>query len=273
MISSAEATLVINVPQVVPIPAGSQFLSVRNDHASSSMTVTLGGAGATFTVKAGEELQLSLTPTSADSASLVSAAAVPFRLQITSGSQACAIVPSTASAGIVDGSVTTAKLADGVLSADATGRAKMAAGFFGLVAASVAHFVDGFFTQAVVAAKFAAGCIDHSKKKIVAPVILADADAMLTAAQLCDSSIFAIAPTAPRTLLTDTAANIILALPGQQIGTWFDFTIVSTAANTATLSAGIGVTIVGAVQVPANASGLFRCVVDGAASVRIVRIA
>jgi hypothetical protein len=46
----------------------------------------------------------------------------------------------------------------GILTADAAGRAKMEAGFFGLVAASWAHFVDGFWAASDTArAKIAAG--------------------------------------------------------------------------------------------------------------------
>ena len=50
--------------------------------------------------------------------------------------------------------VVTAMLMDGVLSADAAGRAKVAAGFFGADAASRAKFVANFFDAATVQAKF-----------------------------------------------------------------------------------------------------------------------
>jgi len=60
-------------------------------------------------------------------------------------------------------SISTGELADGVLSADASGRGKMAAGFFGAgVAASAAHFADNFFTSAVTLAKFAVGALDYN---------------------------------------------------------------------------------------------------------------
>lgn len=58
----------------------------------------------------------------------------------------------------VSAQVLTAQIVDGILSADSTGRAKMAAGFFGVNATSLAHFADGFFTATAAAiAKFADG--------------------------------------------------------------------------------------------------------------------
>jgi len=77
----------------------------------------------------------------------------------------------------------------GVFSADAAGRAKMAAGFFGGgVAASAAHFADGFWTNALVAkfadSLFAANAASRAKfvdgiwttAKLAAGILSADAD-------------------------------------------------------------------------------------------------
>ena len=50
--------------------------------------------------------------------------------------------------------IATAMLIDGILSADATGRAKVAAGFFGADAASRAKFAGDFFDAATTLAKF-----------------------------------------------------------------------------------------------------------------------
>jgi predicted RecA/RadA family phage recombinase len=66
-------------------------------------------------------------------------------------------VPSPGAGTLADGVITAGKLANNALSADATGRAKMQAGFFGAgVAASIAHFATAFWTNAIVA-KFADG--------------------------------------------------------------------------------------------------------------------
>lgn len=106
--------------------------------------------------------------------------------------------------------------------------------------------------------------------KIKAVVALSDADATLTATQLIDSGIFTITPTVARVLTTDTAANIIAGIPGQQVGTWFDFTIQSLAAFDVTLAAGVGVTLSGG-MVLNNVSGTFRCLITSATTVTIYR--
>ena len=65
--------------------------------------------------------------------------------------------PSPGAGTLGDGTITAAKLANNALAADATGRAKMQAAFFGAgVAASAAHFAAAFWTNALVA-KFADG--------------------------------------------------------------------------------------------------------------------
>lgn len=63
-----------------------------------------------------------------------------------------------------DSSVTTAKLADGALSADTAGRAKMADGFFAATAAMLAKFADGFLSaDATGRAKMADGFVTPAK--------------------------------------------------------------------------------------------------------------
>ena len=163
--------------------------------------------------------------------------------------------------GLVTGSVQTADLADGVLTANAAGRLKMADDF--VVEAKVA---DG----AVATAKIADAGVTPPKVPTEAVVALADADAVLTAAQMIDSGIFTITPGAGRALTTDTAANIIAAMAGYQIGTHFDITIACLAAFAVTLTAGVGVTIVGVDEVN-NVSGTWRVVITAADAVIIYR--
>ncbi len=96
----------------------------------------------------------------------------------------------------------------------------------------------------------------------------------LTATQMVDSSILTSTPTASINFTTDIATNIVGALVGFQVGTWFDFTIINLAAAThiITLVAGTGVTLVGSVAIGPASSGTFRARVDSALAVTIFRI-
>lgn len=115
--------------------------------------------------------------------------------------------------------------------------------------------------------------IDGIDFKTKSAVALADAAATLTAAQMIDSGIFTITPTAARILTTDTAANIIAALTGLQVkvGTWFDIIIVNTALFDVTLAAGSGVTLVGNTAIY-KGSSLWRARVDSASAVTFYRV-
>ena len=108
------------------------------------------------------------------------------------------------------------------------------------------------------------------KIKTKSATALADADATLTAAQLL-GGLFTITPTVARTLTTDTAANIVAALSGYQVGSWFDFTVVVLAAYDVTLAGGTGVTIVGS-AVGNNNSATFKARIDSATAVTIYRL-
>ena len=101
-------------------------------------------------------------------------------------------------------------------------------------------------------------------------VALADAAATLTAAQMVNSGIFTITPTAARILTTDTAANIIAALPRNQVGTWFKFAVVNLAAFAVTLAAGTGVTLSGVASVN-NVSGTWHGRIDSATAITIYK--
>ena len=123
----------------------------------------------------------------------------------------------------------------------------------------------------VTTAKLADAGVTPPKTKTKAAVALADADATLTAAQMIDSGIFTITPTVARALTTDTAANLVAAMTGYQVGTWFDIVIVCLAAFAVTLGAGAGVTIVGDAVVN-NASGTWRARIDSATAVTLYRM-
>jgi hypothetical protein len=104
-------------------------------------------------------------------------------------------------------------------------------------------------------------------------VAVADAAAILTAAQVLNSKIFVQTPTAARALTTPTAALLIAALTDYVVGTSFEFTIINLAAAThvATLTAGVGVTLVGVAAVQPVTSGTFVGVVTSSSAVSIYR--
>ena len=126
-------------------------------------------------------------------------------------------------------------------------------------------------TEAVTTAKLADAGVTPPKTKTKTVVALADAAATLTAAQMIDSGIFTITPTIARALTTDTAANIVAAMAGYQVGTWLDIVIVCLAAFDVTLGGGTGVTIVGSAVVN-NASGTWRARIDSASAVTLYRM-
>ena len=125
--------------------------------------------------------------------------------------------------------------------------------------------------KAVTTAKVADAGITPPKTKTKTLVALSDANATLTAAQMIDSGIFTITPTVARTLTTDTAANLVAAMTGYQVGTWFDIVIICLAAYAVTLAGGTGVTIVGSAVVNNN-SGTWRARIDSASAVTLYRM-
>lgn len=98
---------------------------------------------------------------------------------------------------------------------------------------------------------------------------LTDAAATLTAAQLI-GGLFTITPTAGRALTTDTAVAILAAMPPHVDGSYFEFTVVCLAAFAATITAGVGVTLVGDMA-PNNESATFIVYRTAATTVTIVR--
>ena len=123
----------------------------------------------------------------------------------------------------------------------------------------------------VTTAKIADAAITQAQVKTQTVVALADAAVVLTATQMIDSTIFTITPTVARILTTDTAANLVAALPNYQVGTWFDIVIVNTAAFDVTLAAGAGITLVGKVVIN-NVSGTWKARIDSASAVTIYRM-
>lgn len=265
--------------------AGAWF--VKND-GSADQTFTIGGQA--ITVKAGEGIPVVVKARTAT----INGASGGYRITAYENADACPDERQhdTTTGQIADSAVTEAKLATGAATADKIGalavtEAKLGNGAvttdkLGALAVTEAKLGASSVTEAklgtgaVTADKVGVGAVTHSKKKIVGLVALADADAVLTAAQLVDSGIFTQTPTAARGLTTDTAAAIAAAIPGQQNGTWFDVVIVNKTAGAfdITLLAGANVSIEGSPVISSLGakSGTFRfCVTP--AGVSAVRIA
>ncbi len=93
----------------------------------------------------------------------------------------------------------------------------------------------------------------------------------LTGAQLFNG-LFTITPPTTQTLTTDTALNIIAAMPGYVVGSNTSVTIVNNSAFDVTLAAGAGVTIAGK-AVTNNGSGTWRVRIDSASAVTFYNVA
>jgi len=104
-------------------------------------------------------------------------------------------------------------------------------------------------------------------------VAMADAATLQTAKQVIDRKIFTQTPTAARAVTTPTAALIVGYATGYVVGTSFEFTIVNKAAAThvITLTAGVGVTLVGLATVAATLSGTWIVRIDSASAVSMFR--
>lgn len=100
--------------------------------------------------------------------------------------------------------------------------------------------------------------------------------ATIPAANLAGASdvIFDNTGTTPGTLTTDTAANIIAAVPGWQIGQTYILEIRndSGSANTATIAGGTGVTMTGTLTIAQNTTRRFAVTYTGAAAVSMQSI-
>jgi len=174
--------------------------------------------------------------------------------------KAGAKVPSGATLELVSGSTIS-------IAGTLTATGKVAAAHLANDAVETAKIKDANVTTA----KLVDAGVTPPKTKTKAAIALADADATLTAAQMVDSGVFTITPTIARTLTTDTAANLVAAMPGYQIGTWFDIIIVCLAAFAVTLAGGVGITIVGNAVVN-NDSGTWRARFDSASAVTLYRM-
>lgn len=94
----------------------------------------------------------------------------------------------------------------------------------------------------------------------------------LTAAGLVGGELVRTGPTAVFTDATDTAANIIAALPGAVVGSSFNILLKNATAFTQTISAGTGVTLPLTVIIPAFSVANYVGTVSTASTVTLVHI-
>lgn len=87
----------------------------------------------------------------------------------------------------------------------------------------------------------------------------------LAAAKMVGGIVKLSGQTGAQTVTTDTATNIVAAIPGAQVGSVFELVIINanSASGAATLAGGSGVTLVGDVDVPIAQSQIYRGIVTG----------
>lgn len=95
----------------------------------------------------------------------------------------------------------------------------------------------------------------------------------LTAAAMVGGIVTRTGPTGAYSDATDTAANIIAALPNGNIGQSWELTIKNTVAFVQTITAGTSVTLSGQTLIPANSVGRFLLTYNGAGTVTMQGLA
>lgn len=100
--------------------------------------------------------------------------------------------------------------------------------------------------------------------------IAADSNQTITAAAILGGVVTHATHTASRTDTTDTAANILAAMPDMDIGDSFVFKVASLAAFTIIVAGGSGVTASGNLTVAANGAKDFILTRTGAATMGLL---
>jgi hypothetical protein len=100
--------------------------------------------------------------------------------------------------------------------------------------------------------------------------IAADSAQTLTAAGILGGIITHATHTASRTDTTDTAVNILAAMPDMDIGDTYMFTVASLAAFTIIVAGGVGVTASGNLTVLANGAKNFVLVKTSATTMNLI---
>lgn len=126
-------------------------------------------------------------------------------------------------------------------------------------------------TEQVTTAQIAALASTESAPFIVTPITTVG-NGTLTAAGLVGGEILRSGPTAAFSDATDSAANIIAALPGSVVGSSFNILIKNSTAFTQTITAGAGVTLPSTVITPAFAVNNYVATVSTASTITLVHI-
>ncbi len=122
----------------------------------------------------------------------------------------------------------------------------------------------------ITSLKLSDACVIPSKMPIRTEVDLNDIDEPLLAADLVNKGIFFSSPSANRSVTTDTATAIIALLPAYQVGTSFEFCVISNTAFNTRVYPGVGCTFVGDGSV-IDKSATFLCRVDSPTTLTIYR--
>lgn len=112
-----------------------------------------------------------------------------------------------------------------------------------------------------------------AREKVTA-VALADENATPTAAQLVDSKLFVMTPTADRLFTLPTAALVLSHLTDEAVGTSFEFTIVNLASGfeiVVTTNTGWTITGGGFMTVFDGTSATFLAVVTSSSAIQLYR--
>lgn len=116
-----------------------------------------------------------------------------------------------------------------------------------------------------------AACVGEGMLAHVRPAsIAADAASTITAAMILGGVVIHSTHTAARIDTTDTAANILAAMPDMDTGDTFMLIVSSAAAFTITLAGGTGVTASGNLIVAANSSRMFVLTKTSATTMTLV---
>lgn len=123
---------------------------------------------------------------------------------------------------------------------------------------------------AITSTKLGDGCVINSKIPTKTVVALTDAAQNLTPENIINSAILTCTPTTARVKTLPTASAIIALLTGYQVGTSFEFTVLSLASFDVTIASNTGITLVGD-TIANNRSATYIGVVTGASTITIYR--
>jgi hypothetical protein len=129
---------------------------------------------------------------------------------------------------------------------------------------------NGVASGAITSAKIGDASVINSKLPIKVVAALTDADQTLEAGQIITSGILTCTPSVARVKTLPLAVDIIALLTGYQIGTKFEFTLLSLAAFDVTIATNTGITLVGGLVVN-NSSATFIGVVNSSTTLTIYR--